>query len=140
MAKFSCERISDLLYPELVGVGSALLVHTVTRLIDAGLGWKKPFRRTQDYGHILVLGGSIYLYGKNIAPDFAKGAFLSGVTLLAKSGADVVFGVAAPKIRALREGRKVEIEGRPALKAGIEAKEFEKKGVKLLVTDGSDLE
>ena len=126
MAKFEARRVGKALWPSAVGVGGLLVFLLGSRLVDSAMKLDKPFRRTQDYAHLVALGGSSFMLAKDIAPDISRSVLVTDLALMADAGSDWVFAklkpIAAGKLRGrLGEGQRgaaQEMARRLALGAG----------------------
>ncbi len=90
--KFDSSKIKDLVWPDTLGVLTALGTHYLSKAIDAKMGWTKIARRTQDYvaaGGFLV-PGTLYAMGKG--EKFNKAWFTSNFALVGEGIVDKVLG------------------------------------------------
>ncbi len=101
------DRLKELVWPDILGVGAALAGHYLTRGIDYAQGWSNPFKRLQDYAAVGLAAGSAYMYTTNKAPKFAEVLFSSNLTLVGEGAADKVFGPPEETFAGLRARKRV---------------------------------
>ncbi len=106
MARLELARVGELVMPEGIVLGAVATGHIVFRSLDMAFNLQKPFRRVSDWGHLIVEGGSAFLYAKRIQPEIARTVFIGNSMLLVTSLADLVFQrTAAPKLRAIGKAK-----------------------------------
>lgn len=107
---FAIARAKELVWPEAMGLGMVATTHIVVRGIDAAAGLTKPFRRVSDWAHVVLLLGSAYAYGKNMAPDITRAIFLGDAMLLVSSLGDLFFErVVGPRIQRVATRRRIPV-------------------------------
>jgi len=107
MAEFRAARLGELVHPEGLTLLGLAATHLVARSIDAALGLEKSFRRVSDWVHVVILGGSAYLYARGTWTEVTKTAFVADSMLVVSSIADLLYEkTVGPRVRALGKARQ----------------------------------
>jgi hypothetical protein len=116
-------KVTELAKPE-VAVAGVVVGHIIARIVDAKLGWNRPFRRVSDWAHVGILLGSAYFVATDRAPEMSSAVFFANSGIVASILGDQAYERWAPSITTRRprigETAAVEEAKRLLLAAGRE--------------------